>query len=102
MKKRMLEIAYSLNMIAFFVFPVAFVYNFYQINNNLQNSWSSFKIIMLIVVELVSIGNLILLIGNLIIWNKNDKTTRNLLLLLLLNFLYCPTYYRDAKEKNWI
>jgi hypothetical protein len=37
-----------------------------------------------------------------VVWNKNDKKTGRLLLLLILNIYYLPFYYRNAVRKGWI
>ena len=37
-----------------------------------------------------------------VVWNKNDKKTGRLILLLILNLYYMPFYYRIAVRKGWI
>src|SRR6185312_2414268 len=97
MKKVILNIAYELNLLSFVIYPISFIYFGCQ-TDYLQTPWSAFKVISLIVWEIIGIGNLTLLIGNLVIWNKHDKSSKGLLLLLFFNWLYCPRYYKKAKK----
>ena len=52
-----------------------------------------------ILMNLLIVGYWIYLI---VIWSRKDKKTGSLVLLIVLNYLYTPFYYRSAVKKGWI
>ncbi len=50
----------------------------------------------------INIPIIILWIFNVIMWSKHDKNILQLVLILLLNALYNPFYFRKAVKNKWV
>ena len=99
MKRILIEICFWINLVVYFLVIVLFIE---MIGNTdiisqyfTKGHLSNYRM-------LLNIPILALWIYNIVVWSKNDKTTLRLILIIFLNGLYNPIYYRMAVRKKWL
>ncbi len=100
MKKHLLKTSFYIHIIGllYIIAPIiCIVLKLGNINDVIHILYVSVigRIIMLI----IQISVIFLLVDNFIYFNKNDKNSNRLLLLILLNCIYSPIYFYKYRRK---
>jgi len=99
MKKIILEICFVTSSIVA-VFGLALLFSAILGNNVLYEYWMDGEIkTYQYPLNIIIIAFWIFLIVS---WNRHDKKSSRIILLILLNIYYMPFYYRFADKNNWI
>jgi Ca2+/Na+ antiporter len=99
MKRLLLEIGFLITLLVAAFGIAALVFSF--LNNDLLYDILVGKDYMAIR-YLINLSIIAFAIFLIVVWNRNDKRTGRLILLLLLNVYYMPIYYRLSVKKGWI
>lgn len=99
MKRILLEICFVVNVI-FCLVLIPLLITVLIGNDSIYSFLTSEKGVSLRMY--INIPILILWIYNIIVWSKKDKNIVQFILILLLNALYNPFYYRKAVKNKWV
>ena len=97
--KKILRLAYYLNLLAFFYFTVPFILiAFLKIKQIDLTYWCYFSMQGRSALLFIMLGIVTLWLNNIIYLFKYDKDNKRLLLLIFLSWIYSPIYFKKREK----
>ena len=94
MKNLLLKVLFIINIFAIITGLVFLLFD--------VKDWMYTNTLFFFVRFILTIGFLFMWVWCIIIWTRNDKEPKHLLLLFLFSALYLPFYYTRIKKNKWV